>query len=65
MKISDAVLPPLSGLCVGEVREGCWARPDLPDQGVACNIFNEDVSFQSIIKGRVSPRGTGAADPWV
>lgn len=29
MKISDAVLPPESGLWVGEVREGCWARPNL------------------------------------
>lgn len=65
MKISDAVLPPASGLWVGEVREGCWARPNLPYQYVSCGIFNKDVSFQSIIKRRVSSRRAGAADPRV
>lgn len=32
MKISDTVLPPLSGLWVGEVGESCWAGPDLDTQ---------------------------------
>lgn len=32
MKISDAVPPPESGLWVGEVGEGCWARPNLDTQ---------------------------------
>lgn len=32
MKVSDAVLPPLSSLWVGEVGEGCWSRPNLDTQ---------------------------------
>lgn len=65
MKLSDAVLPPAPGLWVGEVGEGSRARPNLPYQDVSGNIFNEDVSFQSIIKGRVRSRGAAAADPRV
>lgn len=37
----------------------------LPNQDVAGGILNEDVSFQSIIKGKVSSRRAGAADPRV
>lgn len=40
-------------------------KSNLPYQDVSCCIFNEDVSFQSIIKGRVSSRGAGGADPRV
>lgn len=40
-------------------------KSNLPDQDLSCSIFNEDVSFQSIIKGRVSSRGACAADPRV
>lgn len=38
---------------------------NLPNQDVAGGIFNEDVSFHSIIKGKVSSRRAGGADPRV
>lgn len=33
MEILHHVIPPLQGLGVGEVREGCGARPNLKDKG--------------------------------
>lgn len=40
-------------------------KSNLSYQDVSCSIFNEDVSFQPIIKGRVSSRRAGATDPWI
>lgn len=39
--------------------------PNLPYQDVSSSILNEDVSFHSLIKGRIRSRGAGAADPRV
>lgn len=39
--------------------------PNLPYQDLSSSIFNEDVSFHSVIKGRIRSRGAGAADPRV
>lgn len=38
---------------------------NLPDQDVPSSIFNEDVSFQSIIKGSIGSWSGGGADPRV
>lgn len=40
-------------------------RSDLAYEGLPGSVFNEDLSFQAIIKGAVCPRRAGAADSWV
>lgn len=40
-------------------------KSNLPNQDVSSSVFNEDVSFYSIIKGSVGPRVSGGADAWV
>lgn len=40
-------------------------KSNLPNQDVSSSVFNEDVSFYSIIKGSVGSGGSGGADAWV
>lgn len=40
-------------------------RSNLPYQDLSCSVFYKNISLKSIIKGWVSSRGAGAADPRV
>lgn len=46
-------------------QEGRKRKSNLAYQDVSCGVFNENVSFHSFIKGKISSRRAGAAHPWV